>query len=75
MSDVLTYSEIESLFPSHWVLVQDPTINDSLEVQSGSVAYHSRDRDDVYRKAMELRPNRFAMLYMGSIPKDTDVVL
>lgn len=75
MSDLLTVVEIQSLFPSEWVLIENPGTNQSLEVQSGKVLYHSKDRDEVYRKAIELRPKRFAMLYTGIIPKDTAIVL
>ncbi|MGA9995300.1 MAG: hypothetical protein WBP93_07800 [Pyrinomonadaceae bacterium] len=75
MSDVLSVMEIQSQFESEWVLIEDPQTNESLEVQSGKVLYHSKDRDEVYRKAVELRPRRFAMLYTGTIPKDTAIVL
>ena len=75
MHDVLTIAEIESQFESEWVLVEDPQTNEALEVQSGKVQWHSKDRDEVYRKAVELRPKRFAMLYTGTIPKDTAIVL
>lgn len=75
MDDVLTIEEIESRFESEWVLVEDPQTNESLEVQSGKVRYHSKDREAVYRKAVALRPKRFAMLYTGTIPKDTAIVL
>ncbi len=75
MEDVMSIAEIESTFESEWVLVEDPETNKDLEVQSGKVRYHSKDRDEVYRKAVELRPRRFAMLYTGTIPEDTAVVL
>lgn len=75
MSDVLSVIEINSQFESEWVLIEDPQTNEALEVQGGKVLYHSRDRDEVYRKAVELRPKRFAMLYTGTIPKDTAIVL
>lgn len=75
MDKVLTIAEIESQFDSEWVLVSDPQTNELLEVQSGKVLCHSRDRDEVYRKAVEVRPKRFAMLYMGTIPQDTEIVL
>lgn len=75
MSDVLTAAEIESQFRSEWVLVGDPETDDSLRVRSGRVIYHSKDRDEVYRKAVELRPKRFAMVYTGTLPKDTAIVL
>lgn len=75
MDDVMNIAEIESTFESEWVLVEDPETNKDLEVQRGKVRYHSKDRDEVYRKAVELRPKRFAMLYTGMIPEDTAVVL
>jgi hypothetical protein len=75
MDHVLTLKEIEERFDSEWVLVEDPETNDALEVQRGTVRWHSKDRDEVYRKAVELRPKRFAMLYTGTIPKDTAIAL
>jgi hypothetical protein len=75
MDRVLTAAQIEERFESEWVLVEDPDTNDALEVQSGKVRWHSRDRDEVYRKAVELRPKRFAMMYTGKMPEDTAVIL
>jgi hypothetical protein len=75
MDDVLTIDQIETQFESEWVLVEDPQTNEALEVESGKVRWHSKDRDEVYRKAVELRPSRFAMLYTGRMPKDTAIVL
>lgn len=75
MDRILTLKQIEERFESEWVLVEDPETNDALEVQRGKVLWHSKDRDQVYRKAVELRPKRFAMLYTGKIPEDTAIVL
>jgi hypothetical protein len=75
MDRVLTLKQIEERFESEWVLVEDPETNNALEVQRGKVLWHSKDRDQVYRKAVELRPKRFAMLYTGKIPEDTAIVL
>ncbi len=75
MPEILTIAEIESCFASEWVLVEDPTTNDALEVQSGKVLAHSKDRDEVYREAVRLRPERFAMLYTGMLPENTAIVL
>ena len=75
MAEVLTAAEIESRYKSEWVLVEDPETNEALEVLGGRVRFHSKDRDEVYRKAVGLRPKRFAMLYTGTIPKDTAIVL
>jgi hypothetical protein len=75
MSDLLTIAEIENQFQGEWILVEDPQTNDALEVQSGKVRWHSKDRDEVYQKAIELRPRRFAMLYTGTMPEGTAIVL
>jgi hypothetical protein len=75
MDEVLTIAQIEAQFESEWVLVEEPQTNDALEVQSGKVRWHSKDRDEVYRKAVELRPRRFALLYTGKMPRDTAIVL
>ena len=75
MDDILTIAQIEAQFSSEWVLVEDPQTNDALEVQSGRVRWHSKDREEVYRQAMVLRPKRFAILYTGKISEDTVIVL
>jgi hypothetical protein len=75
MERVMTIGEIESEFDSEWVLVDEPETNDQLEVLRGKVLHHSKDRDEVYRKAVNLRPKRSAILYTGSIPEGTVVAL
>lgn len=75
MKKVLTMAEIRDQFRSEWVLIEEPVTDESLEVKRGKVRYHSKDRDEVYREAVRLRPKRFAMLYTGTIPKDTAIVL
>ena len=75
MEEVLTIAQIEAQFDSEWILVGDPQTNEALEVRSGKVLWHSKDREEVYRKAIELHPKRSAMLYTGKMPKDTAVVL
>ena len=75
MEEVLTIAQIEAQFDSEWILVGEPQTNEVLEVQCGKVLWHSKDREEVYRKAVELRPRRSAMLYTGKMPKNTAVVL
>ena len=75
MPDVLSLVELRSRYPDEWVLVADPQTDGTLAVQSGRVLAHSKDRDEVYRQAVALRPKRFAVLYLGSIPEGTAVVL
>jgi len=70
MNEVLTAAQIEAQFESEWILVEEPQTNEALEVQSGTVRWHSKDREEVYRKATEIRPKRFAILYTGKMPEN-----
>jgi hypothetical protein len=75
MTSVLTLAEIQAQFPGEWVLVADPQTGPTRDVQSGNVLHHSKDRDEVYRQAVALRPARFALLYTGTMPPDTEILL
>ena len=75
MDEVLTVAQIHTKFSSEWVLIEAPQTNDALEVQGGRVRWHSKDREEVYRKAVALRSARFAILYTGKMPEDTAIVL
>ena len=75
MDKDMTIEEIESQFDSEWVLIEDPRTDEALNVLGGKVLHHSKDRDEVYRKAVALRPKRSAVVYTGEIPEDTAVVL
>jgi hypothetical protein len=75
MNKEMTIEEIESQFDSEWVLIEDPRTDEGLKVLGGRVLFHSRDRDEVYRKAVAQRPKRSAIVYTGKIPEETAVVL
>jgi hypothetical protein len=75
MDELLTLDEIQSRFDSEWVLVEDPVLTKGLEIVRGRVVWHSRDRDEVYQKAIELRPKHAAFLYTGTMPEDMEYIL
>ncbi len=75
MDKILTIAEVDSQFDAEWVLIGDPETSESLELRAGRVLCHSKDRDEVYRRAVELRPKRFAMHYTGKMPENTAIVL
>ena len=71
MDDLLTIAQIEERFASEWVLVEDPQVNDVLEVQSGKIRWHSKDREEVYRQAVTLRALNGSLFFCtrGGCPK------
>jgi len=75
MSEIMSLVEMKAKFKSEWILLEDPETTESLEVKSGKVLWHSKDRDEVYRKARELGPKHSAILYTGTIPEEMVVVL
>ncbi len=75
MSEVLTRAEICAKYDSEWVLVGDPRSNELLALQAGTVLWHSKDRDEVYRKMIESSARQFAILYTGPYPKDMAFLL
>ena len=75
MDNIMTVEDMRAQFESEWVLVENPHTNDALEVLKGKILHHSKDRDEVYRKAVALRPKRSAIVYTGEIPEDIEIAL
>ena len=75
MKEILSFAVIAKRFDSEWVLVGDPETDDSFNIKQGVVLWHSKDRDEVYRKAREIHPNHSAILYTGKLPDNVAVVL
>lgn len=72
---VMTLQEMKKEFDSEWILVGDPETDETMEVIKGKVLCHSKDRDEVYREAVKLRPKHSAIVYTGEMPPDTAIVL
>ena len=75
MKEAISFTEIQERFDSEWVLLEDPETDEGLNIKSGKVLWHSKDRDEVYRKARELKPRHSAVLRVGRLPSDTVIVL
>jgi hypothetical protein len=75
MDSVMTVLEMEARFDGEWILVGEPETTEALEVVKGTVLHHSKDRDEVYRRAVALRPKRSAIVFTGRMPENTAIVL
>lgn len=73
--EVMSMAEIIGRFKSEWVLLEDPETTENLEVKGGRVLYHSKNRDEVYRKVRSLKPRHSAIIFTGKLPEDMVVVL
>ncbi len=75
MGEGLTHAEIEARFEREWVLLEAPEVDGNEDVVRGKVIWHSKDRDEVYRKLLELNPRSAATLYTGKLRRDEAIVL
>ena len=75
MDEMLTIEEIEERFKDEWVLLGEHESDEFLRPIRGKVLCHSKDRDEVYAKGIELKPPHSATLYLGKIPDDVVIVL
>ena len=73
--DRRTYEEIEVRCESEWVLIGSLETDEALNIRRGAVPHRSKDRDEVYDRALRLRPSRSAVIYAGALPEGTAIVL
>jgi hypothetical protein len=74
-SESISYAEIKREYDGEWVLIIDPVTTKNLDIVAGKVAWHSKDRDEVYQKALELKPKHSAVLFLGNPPKGMEFAL
>jgi hypothetical protein len=72
---IMTQAEIEAEYENEWVLVEDPEFDANDIFVRGKILWHSKDRDEVYRKDLELRPRSAAYLYTGPPPENIAINL
>jgi len=70
MNEMLTIDEIQARYAPDWVLIGEPKTDEFQRLLGGRVLFRSSDREEVYRKAIELRPGHFAFRYLGEFPED-----
>jgi aminopeptidase C len=71
----MRWEEIKNAFKDQWVLVKVDRVDASLNIVEGEVLAHSKDKDEVYKKLLQIRPKEFSIEYTGVIPEDLAVVL
>ena len=68
-NEVLSIDEIKACDATDWVLIGEPETDEFQHVRAGTVLFHSPDREEVYRKAIDLRSSHFASRYLGEFPE------
>lgn len=57
----LSIAEIEELYPEQFVLIDEPEVDDGSRVVSGIVVFAHADKNEVYRRAGELKSKDIAL--------------
>ena len=75
MKKKLTMTQLESRYSGEWVLLVNPLQNKNSEIMRGELAFHSKDRSEVYREAHKREDVHTAVIYVGKLPEDLVAVL
>ena len=76
MLEWMTEEEWTRRYPDEWVLVIDPNVDEQKNLfQSGFVAFHGVQRDQMFAEAKRLRPKDCAFTYTGNGPQNMEYVL
>lgn len=68
-AETLTLAQIEDHYPDEWVLIENPELDDDLEIIRGRVIAHSADRAAVSRYDKHHRPKSAAYFWTGQLPE------
>lgn len=71
----MKWKEIVEKFKDEWVLIDVKEVDKNFNLKEGDVIAHSKDKEEIYKKLLELRPKKFSIEYTGKIPEDLAVVL
>ncbi len=75
MGEIMTWEQIESLYQGEWVLLEDPQAKENVQVTGGKLLWHSKSREEIGRKLLELRPRSSAVLFVGQPARDAIFLL
>jgi len=76
MNEVLPLEELEKLYKDEWVILVDLIQEPGPHLLGGRVVAHSKDRDEIDRKLLEMSlPRHFAVRFLGEPPRDRDFLL
>ncbi|HPD60309.1 MAG TPA: hypothetical protein PKV48_00915 [Thermodesulfobacteriota bacterium] len=67
--------EIFKKYRNEWLLIECKEVDENFEVVEGKILHHSKDKDEIYRKLLELRPKDYAIEYTGKVPENLAVML
>jgi len=71
----MKWEDIQKDYKDNWVLLEEVQVDEDLDVLGGNVIYFHPNKENVYKKLLELRPDRSAIEFAGDIPEDIALML
>ncbi len=71
----MKWENIKKTFKDQWVLIEVEKVDESFNVVEGEVLAHSKDKNEVYQKLLQIRPKEFSIEYTGDIPEELAIVM
>jgi len=73
--DAMRLEEIKQLYPDEWVLIEFVELDEELKVVEGAVIVHSRNKQEIYKKLLELENEKIAIEFTGDMPEEPAYLL
>jgi hypothetical protein len=70
----LGITQIKAKYKDEWVLLANYELDDMNEPRSGVVVAHSKDREEIYQRQMDISKD-LCILYTGEMPRDLAIML
>ena len=61
-------------YKGEWLLIEFKKLDENLNVLDGKVVAHSPNKEEVYKKQLELKNKNLAIEYVGDPPEDLAVM-
>lgn len=71
----MTLEEIKQQYPDQWVLVDFLELDEELKVVEGKVIANSRNKEEIYKKLLELENEKIAIEFTGDMPEEPAYLL
>ncbi len=65
---------IRKRYTGEWVLIAFTELDEELQVVTGEVMAHAKDRDAIYTAQAKMKNKQLAIEYLGEIPEEDDIV-
>jgi hypothetical protein len=65
----MKWDEIQKTFENEWVLVKIGRVDENFHVLEGEVLAHSKDKDEVYKELLRIKPEEFSIECVNIKPR------